>query len=223
MAASFSADTRAAVGYTAPSDGVGCRGEPLKIMNVITPKKYRRRRTAIPALVAALPLLIASLVSAQTAGDSPRGPHGRGHRGPGGPGHGPAHAVVRVLDADRDQTISTAELLNAAISLRALDTNGDGAVTADELRPARPADASASGGERPQRPAGVERPHPFNPVMFALDADEDGALSAAEITNATASLQALDLDGDGQLTFDEFCPLPPEGARSRKGPRSAQG
>jgi len=192
-------------------------------MNVLAPQTIRRRRAVISGLVLALTLLNASLVSAQpSAGDSPRSPHGRGHGGhgghggPGGPGHGPAQAVVRALDTDRDQVLSAAELLNAATSLRTLDTNGDGAVTMEDLRPGRPADASANRGERP------ERPRPFNPVMLALDADEDGALSASEIANATASLQALDLNGDGQLTMDEFRPTPPEGARSRKGPRPAE-
>jgi len=191
-------------------------------MKVLTPKKYVRRPVVLPGFIVALPLLLASIAAAQPAGDSPRGPHGRGHA-PGGPGHGPAHVIVRALDADRDQLISAAELLNAGTSLRTLDLNGDGAVTTDELRPARPATVSANGAERPERPDRAERPRPFNPLMLALDADEDGALSVTEIANAMASLQALDLNGDGQLTPDEFLPTPPEGARARKGPRSAKG
>ena len=45
--------------------------------------------------------------------------------------------------------------------------------------------------------------------MLALDANSDGALSAAEIAKAATSLAALDLNKDGQLTVDEFRPLPP--------------
>ena len=45
--------------------------------------------------------------------------------------------------------------------------------------------------------------------MFALDANSDGALSAGEIGNATASLKALDANSDGKLTQDELRPLPP--------------
>ena len=45
--------------------------------------------------------------------------------------------------------------------------------------------------------------------MLALDADTDGALSAAEIGNAVASLKALDANSDGKLTRDELRPLPP--------------
>jgi hypothetical protein len=45
--------------------------------------------------------------------------------------------------------------------------------------------------------------------MLALDADKDSALSAAEIANATASLNALDADKDGKLTRTELRPEPP--------------
>ena len=45
--------------------------------------------------------------------------------------------------------------------------------------------------------------------MLALDANNDGDLSAAEIANATTSLKALDLNADGKLTPDEYRPLPP--------------
>ena len=47
------------------------------------------------------------------------------------------------------------------------------------------------------------------PVMLALDANNDGTLSAAEIANAPASLKALDANHDGGLSRDELQPLPP--------------
>jgi hypothetical protein len=47
------------------------------------------------------------------------------------------------------------------------------------------------------------------PLMLALDANSDGDLSAAEISNAPASLLALDANKDGKLTRDELRPLPP--------------
>ena len=46
--------------------------------------------------------------------------------------------------------------------------------------------------------------------MLALDANLDGELAAAEITNAARSLAALDLDKNGTLSADELRPLPPE-------------
>lgn len=146
---------------------------------------------------------------AQTAPspDTTRGPR----RGP--PGN--PNPVVRVLDADRNHEASSAELANAATVLRTLDTNSDGEITVDELRPARPADAP----EHPAPPADAP-PHarPVDPVMLALNANADGKLSASEIANAPASLAALDLNKDNKLTLHELRPLPPEGAPAA-GPR----
>ena len=42
--------------------------------------------------------------------------------------------------------------------------------------------------------------------MAALDADGDGAVSAAEIASAAQSLRSLDADGDGRLAMDELRP-----------------
>jgi len=165
---------------------------------------------------------LAGSLLAQTAGaDAPRGPHRGGKGGPGGPGGprgGHGMPVVRVIDADRDGALSAAELGGAPAALLTLDTNRDGAISAEELHahPARPADAPqrpAGAPERsqrgPQAAEGTERPRPIFPVMLALDANSDGALSSGEIANATTSLNALDANKDGQLTRDELHPLPP--------------
>jgi len=44
------------------------------------------------------------------------------------------------------------------------------------------------------------------PLMQALDADGDGELSAAEISNASAALKKLDKNGDGKLDGEELRP-----------------
>jgi Ca2+-binding EF-hand superfamily protein len=44
------------------------------------------------------------------------------------------------------------------------------------------------------------------PVMQALDTDGDGELSAKEIENASAALRTLDKDKNGKLTADELRP-----------------
>jgi Ca2+-binding EF-hand superfamily protein len=160
-------------------------------------------------------LAAATTLPAQTTtpSDAPRGPHGGPGR-PGGRGHG-GHPIIRAIDTDKDGTISASELASAPAAIRALDTNGDGTVSAAELRPARPANAPTPPANAPTPPAGVPspdgntRPHPVDPVMLALDANGDGALSAAEINNASTSLAALDLNKDGKLTPDEMRPLPP--------------
>lgn len=46
------------------------------------------------------------------------------------------------------------------------------------------------------------------PLMKALDADEDGRLSATEIENAPKSLLKLDKNGDGILSEEEMRPEP---------------
>ena len=55
-----------------------------------------------------------------------------------------------------------------------------------------------------------------SPIMAALDADQDGTLSASEIANASAALKALDKDGDGKLSGEEIRPARGEG-RGRGG------
>jgi hypothetical protein len=147
----------------------------------------------------------AAMAFAQTT-TPPAGPR------PGGPGRGGrGHPIVRVLDTDKDGTLSAAELANAPTALKALDTNNDGIISADELHPVRPADAPTPPANAPARPTpSADRPRPLDPIMLALDADGDGSLSATEIANATKSLLALDLNKDGALTPDEYRPLPPE-------------
>ena len=44
------------------------------------------------------------------------------------------------------------------------------------------------------------------PVMQALDVDGDGEISADELANAAVALAALDKDGNGKLTLDELRP-----------------
>jgi Ca2+-binding EF-hand superfamily protein len=44
------------------------------------------------------------------------------------------------------------------------------------------------------------------PVIKALDADEDGRISAAEIANASVALKGIDKDGDGTISAEEMRP-----------------
>jgi hypothetical protein len=165
-----------------------------------------------------LSLTSAAVLSAQTT--TPDGSTGSRRGGPGGPGgHGGprrgGNPIIRVIDADKNGEVSSTELANAPAAIRTLDANGDGIVSADELRPMRPANAPTPPANAPARPADASRPadgthpRPVDPVMLALDANSDGSLSAAEIANAASSLAALDLNKDGKLTPDELRPLPP--------------
>ena len=127
--------------------------------------------------------------------------------GPDGPppgGHRPPPPVLLALDANHDGVIDAGEIANASVALKALDKNGDGKLTSDELRPTPP-DGTNQPAFRPPPPPGG-RKHPLPPVMAALDTNGDGTLDADEIANASTSLLKLDKNGDGKLTRDELRP-----------------
>ena len=168
--------------------------------------KYHHR------LLAAAVLSIADALLGQTTENNVRPAHRGGgpeaHAGKGGPG-GRGNPVIRTLDTDHDHEISAQEIGLAPTVLPLLDLDGNGVVSIDELRPARP-EGSAS---RPHKPDGAGRLLLVDPVMFALDANADGSLANAEIANAAASLRALDGNQDGKLTREELRPLPPMAPR----------
>lgn len=60
-----------------------------------------------------------------------RGPRGRD----GGPGFRRMDPLAAAIDADRDGTLSAAEIAGAGQALAALDANKDGQLTVDEVRP----------------------------------------------------------------------------------------
>ena len=183
----------------------------------------------LPRILTVLSFAATAALTAQT--DTP----GRedGDRGPHRHRHGLmhlGHPIVRAIDTDGNRELSADELANASASLRTLDANTDGTVSAGELRPVFPAgkhlrrlpppDGTSATAERPagtperkmkSRVEGDEstRTRPVDPVMLALDANGDRSLSADEIARASASLTALDANKDGKLTFDELRPLPP--------------
>ena len=65
-------------------------------------------------------------------------------------------------------------------------------------------------------------PMPPPPLLHALDADDDGIISADEIKNAPAALAKLDKNGDKQLTADELRPPPPDGPPPKDGRKDGQ-
>jgi hypothetical protein len=119
------------------------------------------------------------------------------------PGAARLQMVFRTLDADSDQSLSTGEVLEATQRLLSLDSNGDGALSLEEM-----------GGPAPIR--GMIRQQY---VIRALDADGDLSMSADELGRASLSLARLDRDGDWNLSLEELkAPPPPGGGGPGGGP-----
>ncbi|MEO7270860.1 MAG: hypothetical protein ABIX28_05365 [Vicinamibacterales bacterium] len=162
----------------------------------------------------------------------PGGDGGPGRRGRGGEeGRGGAAAAtadeltdtLMAFDRNADGRLERGEVPERFQGLfdRA-DGNKDGALTRDELKQSATTSAPADEGRGP-RGGGREgggfgrgRGGPMvDPLLRALDADRDGALSQSEIAGAAAALTTLDVNHDGQLSSEEFRPAAPGGPGGR--------
>lgn len=97
--------------------------------------------------------------------------------------------LLNALDTDHDGVISAAEIANASKSLLVLDKNGDGEITADEMRPR-------------QMTAEERADH----MLEEWDTDKDGRISKAEAPErmAGAAFDAADKNHDGFLDRGEL-------------------
>ena len=111
------------------------------------------------------------------------------------PGMERLQTVIRTLDADNDQSLSTDEVQEATQRLLSLDSDSDGALSLEEM-----------GGPAPIR--GMIRQQY---VIRALDEDGDLSVSADELARASRSLAYLDRDGDWNLSSEELNPPGPPG------------
>jgi Ca2+-binding EF-hand superfamily protein len=109
-----------------------------------------------------------------------------------------AMRVLTALDTDHDLVISASEMAHSVAELRRLDTNRDGKLSAEECGILTPQTQTSAQGK-------LMRLHP---VLAALDRNQDGEISSAEIQNAPRALKTLDKNGDGQLRWDELLPDP---------------
>ena len=126
------------------------------------------------------------------------------------PGAGPPEAgddgsalrrlpAFRALDTDEDGAISADEIDAAPQSLASLDTDGDGRLSEGELR--SPRRGGPIGGA-------ARTPPEATAAFMAMDADGDGALAGAELSSQFQSLLArADADGDGAASEAEILAL----------------
>lgn len=102
----------------------------------------------------------------------------------------PQRMVLQALDTNGDGLLSAEEIEHASASLLKLDRNHDGALTADEYLPQRP-DAT-----------------PLDETLarlMAMDKNGDGVLTADELPERMqAMFQRGDANRDGKLTPDEI-------------------
>jgi Ca2+-binding EF-hand superfamily protein len=118
--------------------------------------------------------------------------------------------LFAALDADHDERLDGRELQGAAQRLAALDKNGDGQVTPDELPEvlliglARGSLENADATFRPP-PVIARGPDSKAPRWFAaMDANRDGGISRREFVGSAEKFTELDKDGNGLLEVGEL-------------------
>jgi Ca2+-binding EF-hand superfamily protein len=122
--------------------------------------------------------------------------------------------IMKALDVDEDGQLSASEIENASKSLMKLDKNGDGVVSAEEMRPepgqmpmfAGPGGpgAGAPGAGRPGA-GGPAGPANLLRMFEARDADQDGKLSGDEIPEPMRErVSVIDENGDGSIDKSEI-------------------
>ena len=117
--------------------------------------------------------------------------------------------AFQALDADRDGVISAAELANAPAALKSLDRNGDGKLTAEEVRPQMGGRGGREGGRggREGEPGETQPPSADEMVrtLMAFDKNGDGQLTRDELPERMQGLfDRADGDKNGVLTADEI-------------------
>lgn len=112
-----------------------------------------KTNTLIITLAMALSAATGFAAEGDTRPANPPGPRPGGSEGQ--QRHRPMPPILAALDANGDGTLSTEELNNASAALKSLDKNGDGQVTGEEFRGPRPQEGKPEGARPEGRPEGA--------------------------------------------------------------------
>lgn len=151
-----------------------------------------------------LPVFVLLAVFAAQAQEPPR------QGGPGGFGLPRGFAIFQALDTNHDNVLDATEIDAAPAVLKAIDKNGDGKVTADEI----PAPAGRGRGDGRGRggsgvgdepPAAPPTPDEMVATLMAFDKNQDGKLTKTEVPERMQGMfDRIDANHDGVLTPDEI-------------------
>ncbi|WP_150297020.1 EF-hand domain-containing protein [Salipiger aestuarii] len=161
---------------------------------------------------AAIAVIGTSSLAQTVPGDQPRG------NGPGTDGAPMMAQMFQSLDTDGDGAVSREELSAAgpAAAFSEADTNGDGALEGDELTAFHDARKAAREARRQQM------------MLLRLDTDKDGKLSLEELQangrgGPARIFERLDADDDGTVSAEEMAALDQRRSRMHDGGRPRHG
>jgi hypothetical protein len=118
--------------------------------------------------------------------------------------------VVTALDVNGDGVISADEIANAPVALRTLDRNRDGQLTPEELRPSGPRGGESRGAGRAGPGADMETPRaastqPPAAVLSALSPQEKASVFQPNVkASTTATHLVVESDGIPTHATDPF-------------------
>jgi len=177
---------------------------------------------------------------------APQEPGGR----QGGRGGFPqmASPLATAIDANHDNTLSSAEIDGAPAALKTLDRNNDGRLASEELMPPMGRGGEGRGGEgrgreaegRMGMPGGrggeigetpATSPDELVAMLMTFDTNKDGQLERSEVPERIQGIfDRADANKDGKLTSDEIkksaaaAPQPNRGGREgREGREGGRG
>jgi Ca2+-binding EF-hand superfamily protein len=114
--------------------------------------------------------------------------------------------IMMALDSDGDGALSASEIEHASKALLKLDKDGDGLLSADELRPdpskmpGLMAGVGQGGGVQGQAPGAM-----MVKMLEQRDANKDGKLEGDEIPERMRErIGMIDKDGDGAISKSEL-------------------